>query len=164
MAKKLALTGVAGTPILSLAQAVPEGMDPETYEQFLLASAQMENPFAGQAYALMIGLIVIIVAAMYFASQREKRKQDLFVQFLDKGQSIPQEILPPMPSRQRELRRGVWLLFLGIGLGLVLYISSREWGNAAWSLILLFPAAASFVNAALFYGSPRSGGQSGNGD
>lgn len=162
--EKLALSGFGFiAPTLAFAQEIPEGMDPETYEQFLLASAQMGDPFAGQTYAAAIGLVVTVIAALYFASQREKRNHDLLVRFLDKGESIPRDLFPPPPSRERELRRGVWLLSLGLGIGLVLFVASGDWATAAWGLIPLFLGAASFINAVLFYRSPSSGGQSGNG-
>ena len=98
--------------------------------------------------------VVIIGMALLFASHREKRKQELIARFVDKGQEIPPTLLPPLASSQRELRRGVWLTSLGLGLGLVLFIATGDLQAAAWCLILLFMGAASFINAALFY--PKS--------
>jgi len=117
--------------------------------------------FQGVAMAL---LVVVIGMALYFASQREKRKQDLIARFVDKGQEIPPALLPPTPSRQRELGRGIWFASLGLGIGLVLYIATDDWRVAAWCLILLFLAAASFLNALLFYPSRGSGSAGRDGD
>lgn len=117
------------------------------------------NPFPESIVALplagMAFILIVIALALYFANQREKRRQELLSRFVEHGQEIPIALLPLPPSRQRELSRGVWLLAWGIGVGAALYFSSGEWGNAAWALILLLLSAASFVNAALF--SPRAG-------
>lgn len=151
--KNLAIiAGGAFAPILALAQ---DTLDDEAMAQFMRDSALMGDPFAAQTYAGTIGFVVIIVAAMLFAYAREKRRQELLARFLEKEQEIPATLLPAPPSRQREIRRGIWLSSLGLGLGLVLYIASGEWVTAAWSLILIFLAAASFINAAFFYENGR---------
>ena len=114
-----------------------------------------ENPFGILPLISAIGFFAIIIAAMYFAGQREKRKQEFLSRFVEKEQAIPSEILPVPPSRHRELRRATWLLFLGLAVGLVLFIATGDWRVAAWSLIVLFLAVASFINAWFFY--PNSG-------
>lgn len=125
---------------------------------------EMDNPFGSAPIVRAVGLFAIIIAAMYFASQREKRRQEFLARFVEKEKAIPRQLLPPQPSRERELRRGGWLLSLGLSFGLVLYIVTEDWVNAAWSLILLFLAAASFINAALFYPSADARRQLDNGE
>ena len=144
--RELALAGsVALAPLPALAQVRTDG-DP-------IALAAVES-FFDQARIGMIGLVVVIVAALVFASLRERRKQELLARFADKGQEIPRELLPTPPSPHREMRRGVWILSLGLGLGLVLFFATNDWAIAAWSLIPLFLGAAAFINAAFFY--PKS--------
>lgn len=109
-------------------------------------------------------VIVVIAIVLFFNSRREQRRYDLFARFVDKGQDIPRELLPQPPSRQREMIRGVWLLCIGLGIGLVLYIATSDWTVAAWSLILLFLSAASFINAALFSTQAGSGRPTADGD
>ena len=103
-------------------------------------------------------VIIVAVIAVVFGILREKFRRDLFARFIDKGQEIPAALLPRPPSRERELRRGVWLTCLGLGVGVVLFMAGGP-RVAAWSLILLFLAAGSFLNAMLFYrgdpGEPR---------
>jgi hypothetical protein len=147
--------GCTFAPLLVVAQEVLS--DEEFRQQMLLT--QLEDPFGAAPMVGAIGLFAVIIAAMYFATQREKRRQDFLARFAEKEQAIPRELLPPQPSRSREMRRGVWLLSLGLGLGLVLYLSSEEWEVAAWCLILLFLAAASFVNAIFFYPNADSSRQ-----
>lgn len=156
--QKFTLAGAAlFTPILVLAQQNPTVLTPGEL------TALDSNLFGQLPLVMMIGLFVVIVAAIYFASQRDRRKQEFLARFVDKEQAIPQELLPAPPSRHRELRRGTWLLSLGLGVGLVLYIATSDWHAAAWSLILLFLAAASFINAKFFYPGSGSGRQAGNG-
>lgn len=141
----LAATGTAAPVLASAQQALGDRE---------LQVVELENPFGTAQIVVVIGLFAIIIAAMYFASQREKRRQEFLGGFVEKEQAIPKELLPPQPSREREMRRAVWLLSLGFSVGLVLYIATGEWANAAWSLILLCLAGAGFINAALFY--PKS--------
>lgn len=145
--RKLALIGsLLFVPTLAFAQ---DALDPLNEE--LAAQAMFQQGVGG-----VVLLIAVIGMALLFANQREKRRQELIARFLDKGQEIPPVLLPG-PSQQREMRRGVWLASLGIGLGLVLYIASGDWRVAAWCLILLFLSVASFLNAAFFYRDPGSG-------
>jgi len=102
-------------------------------------------------------VIVVAVIALPFGILREKFRRDLLARFVDKGQEIPAALLPRPPSRERELRRGVWLTSLGLGVGLVLFMAGGP-RVAAWCLILLFLGAASFLNAVLFY-RDESGGR-----
>lgn len=159
--RQLVLTGgLLMTPILALAQQFSDADN----ELAAMAMEQMNRQAIGGA----VSLTIIIVVALIFATLRDKRRQDLFARFAEKGQEIPPALLPAPPSRLRELRRATWLSALGLGLGLVLYIGTSDWRVAAWCLILLFLGAASFVNAALFYpprrsGESSSGSQAGNG-
>ena len=146
------------TPILVLAQ---DALDPAPAVDInALAATEAEiaaiESLSRQSMGGMVGLVIIILAALIFASLRERRRQDLLARFAEQGQAIPPEILPQPPTREREMRRGVWLLSLGLALGLVLYFVTGNLEVAVWSLILLFLGAASFINAAFFYPDSRS--------
>lgn len=152
-AQWLAVSGfVLFAPIPGLAQQL---IDADNDALTLAAMEQMNQ----QMLFGSISLVVIIVAALIFATLRDKRRRDVLARFAEKGQEIPSALLPEAPSRLRELRRATWLSSLGLGLGLVLYIATGDWRVAAWCLILLFLAAASFINATLFYGSDRTEGR-----
>jgi multisubunit Na+/H+ antiporter MnhB subunit len=118
-----------------------------------LACAQPEwvEEARNDAAGMALFIIAIALIAVVFGTLREKRKHDLIARFIDKGQEIPPSLLPPPPSTQRELRRGIWLTALGLGVGLVLYITTGNLRVAAWCLIPLFLGGASFFNAVLFY-------------
>lgn len=148
--RKLMLAGCSLiTPTLALAQQFSDADNQ-------LAASAMEQ-MSRQTLGLAGSLVIIIVAALIFATLRDKRRHDLFARFAEKGQEIPRALMPTPPSRLRELRRGTWLVSLGLGLGFVLYIATGDFRVAAWCLILLFLGAASFINAALFYPQSDSG-------
>ena len=106
--------------------------------------------FALLWFASMLVVVAVIFMAMRYANERDKHRQELIAKFIDKGQEIPSFLLPQPSSARRELRRGVLLAGLGLGLGAVLYIVSNDWRVAAWCLIPLCLAAASLINASLF--------------
>ena len=149
--KPLVSGWLALVPAIALAQTPvvigPNGLDPEMAKFMRTA----EYAFAFQAAGLMLLVVAVVGMSLYFANLREKRKQELVIQYVEKGQEIPRALLPPAPSKMREVRRGIWLASLGLGLGLALYIATEEWRIAAWCLILLFLSAACFINAALFF-------------
>jgi hypothetical protein len=129
------------TPVLAFAQ------QPEWLEE-------ARKDAAGAALFIIAIAVPAMITVMIYGVFRQKRRHDLFARFIDKGQEIPLALLPARPSRHRDLRRGVWLAGLGIGVGLVLYIATGNLRVAAWCLILLLLGAASFVNAALFHPKP----------
>ena len=128
--------GVFATPMLALAQS---GWAEEAQE-------------TAPGTALFVVAIAFIATA--YGALRSKQRQDLIARFLDKGQEIPASLLPPAPSRHRELRRATWLMGLGLGIALALYIATGAWRAAAWGLIPVLLGCASFINATLFYPSP----------
>ncbi len=136
-------------PALSLAQAVQGQGSPVDATRVLPAATH--PPFGNVVEAtalLVIGLALIVAVSM---GLREWRRHRLLTTFIERGLEIPTPLLPRMPSRQDEQRRGTWLTCLGAGVGLVLYIVSGDPKLAAWCLIPLLLGLASFVNAALFY-------------
>jgi hypothetical protein len=138
---RLALTAAAMIPALALAQAEPPPLH---------GPMAAQHPIIGMAGGTALFVVAIVTLSLLFGFLREKRRHDLIARFVDKGQEIPPSLLPQGPSRHRELRRGTWLTFLGLGLGIALYTVGGLW-MAVWSVILLFLGAASFVNAMLFY-------------
>ncbi|MDX1561311.1 MAG: DUF6249 domain-containing protein [Gammaproteobacteria bacterium] len=126
--------------------------------------SRVAGPDALSFFVFIAFVLIIVGLPLYFANRRDRRKQELYLRFVELGHEIPKELLPRGHSRrssyERELVRGVWLSCLGVGLGLVLYIVTQEWRMAAWSLILLFLGAASFINAMLIGRNTHSGASS----
>jgi hypothetical protein len=142
---------IGGSLLWAPALALGQPAQPDFWVELAISSAP----------GIVIFVIFVAVIALLFGTLRAKFKRDLFARFVDKGQEIPAALLPRPPSRQRELRRGVWLTSLGLGVGLVLGIAGGP-RVAAWCLILLFLGAASFLNAVLFYPDESGGKGDGN--
>jgi hypothetical protein len=138
---------IGGSLLCAPALALGQPGEPDFWVDLAISSAP------GTA----IFVIFVAVIALLFGTLHAKFKRDLFARFVDKGQEIPAALLPRPPSRERELRRGIWLTSLGLGVGLVLFLTTHNPRVAAWSLILLFLGAASFLNAVLFY--PEDSGE-----
>jgi Na+/melibiose symporter-like transporter len=127
-------------------------------------AAQEDVPVHTMFLALggMLLSLAIVVIALHFSTKSQREKQKLIEQCIEKGRDVPPELLAqtiPLKkqteyTRRRDIRRGIWLLYWG--LGLVAYIASDDLKSAAFSLIFLFLGAGSFVNAMFFSGKPNS--------
>ena len=84
------------------------------------------------APVLIVGLI------MYFSFSRSRALQKTVRMMVEKGQPVPEALLNPPPAqRQRsDLRRGVVLSM--IGLGLMTFLGAvNDWEGGAWTLGLI---------------------------
>jgi hypothetical protein len=84
------------------------------------------------APVLIVGLI------MYFSFSRSRALQKTVRMMVEKGQPVPEALLnPPTAQRQRsDLRRGVVLAMIGIGL-MVFFGAVNDWEGGAWTLGLI---------------------------
>src|SRR5207253_4390772 len=84
------------------------------------------------APVLIVGLI------MYFSFSRSRALQKTVRMMVEKGQPVPEALLNPPPAqRQRsDLRRGVVLTMIGIGLT-VFFGAVNDWEGGAWTLGLI---------------------------
>jgi hypothetical protein len=84
------------------------------------------------APVLIVGLI------MYFSFSRSRALHRTVRMMVEKGQPVPEALLNPPPAqRQRsDLRRGVVLAMIGIGLMAFLGAAS-DWDGGAWTLGLI---------------------------
>ena len=91
---------------------------------------------------LIVGIIFSAITAVVFGpsylKSREKRDIQTTVRHaIDKGQALPPELIDAMtkdvasklPSRTRDLRRGVIWLAAGIGIAAFSYISALSWDD-----------------------------------
>jgi len=87
----------------------------------------------------VFGMPVLIVAViMYFSFSRTRSLQRTVRLMVEKGQPVPEALLNPPPAqRQRsDMRRGVVLVMVGIGLMIFLGAVS-DWESGAWSIGLI---------------------------
>ena len=157
MKNTLLPAGLAGSlllPLMAAAQPVSE----EANNEFVIG---LMSIFVGWGVVLVICIVGLSLFAPVFA---QRKQHQLIEKFLESGQEIPQELLgkpetpkpvqlAPAQLRARSMRRGVVLLALGIGIGAVAFAGSGEPRAAAWGLLFLGLAVASFVNARFFSGS-----------
>jgi hypothetical protein len=84
------------------------------------------------APVLIVGLI------MYFSFSRQRALHRTVRMMVEKGQPVPEALLNPPPAqRQRsDLRRGIVLTMIGIGL-IAFFGAASEWEGGAWTLGLI---------------------------
>jgi hypothetical protein len=106
-------------------------------------------PIVAVVMLSVFGAPVLIVALiMYFGFSRNRMMHRTIRTMVEKGQPVPAALLaPPAPAqRQRsDMRRGVVLVM--VGLGLMLFLGAvNEWEGGAWSLgIIPFLIGAGYL-------------------
>jgi len=87
---------------------------------------------------IIFGSITAIIFGPSYLKSREKREMQTTVRHaIDKGQELPPELIDAMtrdvasklPSRTRDLRRGVIWLAAGIGFAAFAYLSNLGWSD-----------------------------------
>ena len=88
--------------------------------------------------AIVFSAITAIIFGPSYLKSREKREVQQTVRHaIDKGQDLPPELIDAMtrdvasklPSRTRDLRRGVIWLAVGIGFAAFSYLSNLGWND-----------------------------------
>jgi len=106
-------------------------------------------PIVAISMLAVFGAPVLIVAAiMYFGFSKNRMMHRTIRMMVEKGQPVPAALLaPPAPAqRQRsDMRRGVVLVMVGLGLMLFLGAVS-DWEDGVWSLgIIPFLIGAGYL-------------------
>jgi Domain of unknown function (DUF6249) len=94
-------------------------------------------PLVAIIFMTIFGAPVLIVAViMYFGFSRNRMMHKTIRMMVEKGQPVPPALLAPPPPavRQRsDMRRGVVLMM--VGLGLILFFGAvNSWENGAWAI------------------------------
>jgi hypothetical protein len=97
-------------------------------------------PIVGISMLAVFGAPVLMIAVLgYVALSKNRRLHRTIQMMVEKGQPVPAELLAPgkLPVRRRfDMRRGIILVMLGIGLMLWLAAVS-DWEGGAWTLGLI---------------------------
>jgi Domain of unknown function (DUF6249) len=87
----------------------------------------------------VFGMPVLIVAViMYFGFSKNRMMHRTVRMMVEKGQPVPEALLNPPPAqRQRsDMRRGVVLVMIGVGL-MIFLAAVNDWEGGAWSIGLI---------------------------
>jgi hypothetical protein len=105
-------------------------------------------PIVFIVFLCIFGLPVTIVGLiMYFSFSKSRAMHRTVRMMVEKGQPVPEALLNPPPViRQRsDLRRGVVLLMVGLGL-MIFFGACNDWEGGAWSLgIIPFLIGAGYL-------------------
>ena len=133
--------GDAGAPV-----AAPEAEVQRQPGQQAGPSGQ-DTDYVGSLVPIVVPLgffafvLAVVAVPFYFRTRAERFKQDTVRAIIEKGGQIPPELLlsaePPARQRSIELRRGVILLALGVGLAAFFFLESGGKGLG----IAFIPAA-----------------------
>src|SRR5262249_39470125 len=96
----------------------------------------MVIPLVGIVFLTIFGAPVLIVGLiMYFSFSRQRALHRTVRMMVEKGQPVPEALLNPPPAqRQRsDLRRGVVLTMIGIGL-MAFFGAVNDWEGGSWTL------------------------------
>ncbi|WGM31251.1 DUF6249 domain-containing protein [Brevundimonas sp. NIBR11] len=101
----------------------------------------MEDFIPVIAILSVFGSITAIAFGPAYLKSKERREMQATVRAaIDKGQPLPPEVIEALgkeatkniPSRTRDLRRGVIWLAVGIGIAAFGAVNDMSWGNNGW--------------------------------
>jgi hypothetical protein len=91
-------------------------------------------------FAVFGSITAIIVGPTYFKSKERREMQATVRAAIDKGQPLPPEVIEALgkeaskniPSRTRDIRRGIIWLAVGVGMAAVSLINHTNWDASDW--------------------------------
>lgn len=96
----------------------------------------MVIPLVGIVFLTIFGAPVLIVAViMYFGFSRNRMMHRTVRMMVEKGQPVPESLLNPPPAvrKRSDMRRGVVLVM--VGLGLVIFLGAvNDWEGGSWAI------------------------------
>jgi hypothetical protein len=96
----------------------------------------MVIPLVGIVFLTLFGAPVLIVAViMYFGFSRNRMMHRTVRMMVEKGQPVPEALLNPPPAvrKRSDMRRGVVLVM--VGLGLVIFLGAvNDWEGGSWAI------------------------------
>lgn len=80
--------------------------------------------------------LFIVIITLWFSYKNKQAKYKLAAEALAAGQSIPKELFSESDPSQKILSKGIKNLFLGIGLGVFLWVMTGQAGLAAIGFLI----------------------------
>jgi hypothetical protein len=96
-------------------------------------------PLVSIVFLAIFGTPILIVAViLYFSFSKTRALHRTVRLMVEKGQPVPEALLNPPPAqRQRsDMRRGVVLLMVGLGV-MLFFAAVNDWEGGAWSIGLI---------------------------
>ena len=109
----------------------------------------MVVPLVAVVFLTIFGAPVLIVAViMYFGFSRNRMMHKTVRMMVEKGQPVPAALLsPPAPAQAQrsDMRRGVVLVMVGLGI-MVFLGAVNDWEGGAWAMgIIPFLIGAGYL-------------------
>lgn len=91
-------------------------------------------------FTVFSAIVAIILGPSYLKSRERREMQATVRAAIDKGQPLPPEVIEAMskdvtknlPSRTRDIRRGVIWIAVGVGIAAFSLINDVAWDNQDW--------------------------------
>lgn len=109
-----------------------------------------DNHVIALSIIMVFGLPIFIVAILfYFGYKNKQAKYKLASEALAAGKEIPQNLFKENPKTNNEdtLKKGIKNVFLGIGLGVFLWVLTHEEGIAAIGFLMFCIGLGQVVTA-----------------
>jgi len=122
-------------------------------------------PIVGIIFTTLFGAPVLVVAAIMFFSYLKSRSLHRTVRnMVEKGQEVPAALFaspPPAIRARSDMRRGVVLVMVGLGL-MIFFAAMNDWEGGAWALgIIPFLIGAGYLLVWKLEGSKSNGSNTG---
>jgi hypothetical protein len=85
--------------------------------------------------ACFLVTFAVVAAALYAAYRKERLRHETLRAAIERGASIPADLITPPPRPRSDLRRGVLLTASGIGLGILLAATAPD--KSVWTASLI---------------------------
>ncbi len=98
--------------------------------------ALMAIPIVGIIFTTLFGTPILIVGAIMFFSYLKSRSLHRTVRsMVEKGQEVPAALFvtPPVIRARSDMRRGVVLIMVGIGI-MIFFGAVNDWEGGAWAI------------------------------
>ena len=120
---------------------VGAGVDAQDIPELVLPIVAVSLLTIFGAPVLIVGLI------MYFGFSKNRMMHKTVRMMVEKGQPVPEALLNPPPHvrKRSDMRRGVVLIMVGLGL-MLFFAAVNDWEGGAWSLgIIPFLIGAGYL-------------------
>jgi hypothetical protein len=110
--------------------------------------AFMAIPIVGIIFTTLFGAPVLVVAAIMFFSYLKSRSLHRTVRtMVEKGEPVPAALFapPPVVRARSDMRRGIVLVMVGLGV-MLFFAAVNEWEGGAWAIgIIPFLIGAGYL-------------------